>query len=87
MSKCWSFQRDAVCIFIDGASALKIRYIEIIIINVLNKNRNILLLSHPILIQEIGDIDRLEGIDRTNYPPRTNLRLCPLERGDSRLYS
>ena len=77
-----------VCIFIDGASAQKIRYIEIIIINVLNKKKYIIVtISHPILIQEIGDIDRLEGIDRTYYPPRTNLRLCPLKRRDSRMYS
>ena len=31
-----------VCIFIDGATAHKIRYIEIIIINVLNKNKYII---------------------------------------------
>ena len=34
--------RLSVCIFIDGASAQKIRYIEIIIINVLNKNKYII---------------------------------------------
>ena len=31
-----------VCIFIDGAYAQKIRYIEIIILNVLNKNKYII---------------------------------------------